>query len=48
MNYLTDIIKMAMVEIYKDLKQKNLKSHLVLTIHDELIIETYIVYLRIN
>ncbi len=37
-----DIIKMAMVEIYKDLKQKNLKSHLVLTIHDELIIETYI------
>ncbi|TJX59994.1 DNA polymerase I [Soehngenia saccharolytica] len=37
-----DIIKMAMVEIYKDLKQNNLKSHIVLTIHDELILETYI------
>jgi len=37
-----DIIKMAMVEIYRDLKHKNLKSHLVLTIHDELIIETYV------
>jgi len=37
-----DIIKMAMVEIYKDLKQKKLRSHIVLTIHDELIIETHI------
>lgn len=30
-----------MINIYNELKNKNLKSKLVLQIHDELIIETY-------
>lgn len=36
-----DIIKFAMNGVYKALKKKNLKSRLILQIHDELIIETY-------
>lgn len=36
-----DIIKMAMVRVYKALKEKGLKSRLVLQVHDELIIETF-------
>ena len=35
-----DIIKIAMVNIYKRLKDENLKSKLVLQVHDELIIDT--------
>lgn len=35
-----DIIKVAMVEVYRELKKRNLKSKLILQIHDELIIET--------
>ncbi len=35
-----DIMKMAMIEVYKKLKEKNLKSKLVLQVHDELVIET--------
>ena len=34
-----DIMKIAMVKVYNELKQKNLKSKIVLQIHDELIIE---------
>jgi DNA polymerase-1 len=34
-----DIIKLAMVKVYKSLKEKGLKSKLVLQVHDELIID---------
>ncbi len=34
-----DIIKLAMVKVYKRLKNENLKSRLILQVHDELIIE---------
>ncbi|MDO5716449.1 MAG: DNA polymerase I [Tissierellia bacterium] len=34
-----DIIKLAMVQVYQYLKEHNLKSRLILTIHDELILE---------
>lgn len=36
-----DIIKIAMVRVYNALKERNLKSHLILQVHDELIIETH-------
>ncbi len=36
-----DIIKIAMVNVYKALKEHSLKSKLVLQIHDELIVEAY-------
>ena len=35
-----DIIKIAMRDVYRELKDKGLRSALVLQIHDELIIET--------
>lgn len=35
-----DIIKIAMINVYNKLKEKNLKSKLLLQVHDELIIET--------
>lgn len=37
-----DIIKLAMVRIYRRLKDGGFKSALILQVHDELIIETYI------
>ena len=36
-----DIIKIAMVNVHKKLREKGLRSQLILQVHDELIIETY-------
>ena len=36
-----DIIKLAMVEVYNELKNRNLKSTLILQVHDELILNVY-------
>ena len=35
----SDIIKLAMVKVYNELKNKNMKSKLILQVHDELIID---------
>ncbi|MHC1723651.1 MAG: DNA polymerase I [Aminipila sp.] len=35
-----DIIKLAMIKVYRELNKKNAKSRLILQVHDELIIET--------
>lgn len=36
-----DIIKKAMNDVYAELKRRNMKSRLILQVHDELIIDTY-------
>lgn len=36
-----DLIKMAMVKVHRELKRRNLKSKLILQVHDELIVETH-------
>ena len=36
-----ELIKIAMIKIYRDLKNKNLKSKMILQIHDELLIEVH-------
>lgn len=36
-----DLIKMAMVKVHEELRKRNLKSRLILQVHDELIVETH-------
>lgn len=34
-----DLIKIAMIEVYRRLKEEKLDAHLILQVHDELIVE---------
>jgi DNA polymerase-1 len=36
-----DIMKIAMIHVYRKLKEQNLNSKILLQVHDELLIETY-------
>lgn len=36
-----DMIKLAMVQIYQELKQRNLRSKMILQVHDELVFDVY-------
>lgn len=36
-----DIVKLAMIDFYKKMKENNLKSKLIIQVHDELVVEVY-------
>ena len=36
-----DIMKIAMINVYKKLKEENLKSKILVQVHDELLVEAY-------
>ena len=36
-----DLMKMAMIEFAKNLKENNLKSKMIMQVHDELVVEVY-------
>jgi DNA polymerase-1 len=36
-----DMIKLAMIQIYKDMKEKNLRSAMILQVHDELVFDAH-------
>jgi DNA polymerase-1 len=35
-----DLLKIAMVAVYRRLKKENMKTHIILQVHDELILES--------
>jgi DNA polymerase-1 len=36
-----DIIKIAMIKVFRELREKGFRSKMILQVHDELIIDTY-------
>lgn len=36
-----DIMKIAMIDVYNEIHKKGLKSHMLLQVHDEIVLEVY-------